>query len=365
MSDGRGVRKNMSKFDFVFWHILGAIWSRYFYLKFFDGIHTIAGCSPLKSYIILIGLIVGCNIIGTVLRMKTYRKWVIVCMDCLMPYGVFTVLVNWQERRTVFVSGLSVAGGLTFFYLLLVFGRRIRNRTKRKKILLARTHRGLVGGYHLFCTLFVLFAACGAIGCLQSKRTMQANVEATQQEMQILDAEAVGAELVKLHEDVWCKMTLQERLDLLQVVANLEQQYLGIPQSLEVRIKTLDCGVLGSYEDFSWRIYVDRALVEEGSSWQALVTIFHEAYHAYEHRMVDAYEKLGEEHRTLLAFREAKVYAQEFEEYIDSGDDVTGYYVQECEEDARNYSERRVLEYYEALTECEEEMSATQGKEKK
>lgn len=355
----------MSKFDFVMWHALAAVWSWCLYLKFFDDMQVIADFSPLESHIILIGLAVVCNILGIVLRMKSYRKWAFVCMDCFMPYGIFAMLVNWDVRKTVIVSCLLAVGVLAALYLLLVFGRRIRNRARRKKILLARTHKGLAGCYHVFCTLFVLFAACGAIGSIHSKRSIQATVEASQQELLIEEVKAVEAELVKLNEKVWREMTLQERINLLQVVANLERNYFGIPQRLEVRIKPLDCGVLGSYNDFTWRIYVDRTLVEEGELWQVLETIFHEAYHAYEHRMVDAYEQLDEEHRTLRAFREAGIYAQEFGEYIDSGDDAFGYYMQKCEEDARNYSERRVLEYYRALAEWEKEMNAAQEKDVK
>ena len=49
--------------------------------------------------------------------------------------------------------------------------------------------------------------------------------------------------ILLLQEDEWEKLSAQERLDVLQAVANIEQRYLGLPNELNVGVANLDADI--------------------------------------------------------------------------------------------------------------------------
>ena len=91
-----------------------------------------------------------------------------------------------------------------------------------------------------------------------------------------------------LQEDEWEKLSAQERLDVLQAVANIEQRYLGLPNELNVGVANLDADILGYYTDKTHEIIVSADSLLYDSPWEVLDTICHEAYHSYQYRLVEA-----------------------------------------------------------------------------
>lgn len=85
------------------------------------------------------------------------------------------------------------------------------------------------------------------------------------------------------------------------------------------------------------------------SSWEILDCVLHEAYHAYQHCLVDALKDVDENNLNLLDLRRAVTYAEEFDDYTDGEEDFYAYYVQSCERDARAYAEEAVDEYQEKI----------------
>ena len=77
-----------------------------------------------------------------------------------------------------------------------------------------------------------------------------------------------------------------------------------------------------------------------------LQTLCHEAYHSYQYCLVEAYRAVDDEEKGLKIFSKAEKYDAEFENYKDAGEDFFEYAAQECERDAREYSEEAVYEYY-------------------
>ena len=53
-----------------------------------------------------------------------------------------------------------------------------------------------------------------------------------------------------------------------------------------------------------------------------------------------------ENSKNLRIFRKAYTYADEFTSYKDGSTDFCGYYTQDCENDARDYAEDAVSDYY-------------------
>lgn len=53
--------------------------------------------------------------------------------------------------------------------------------------------------------------------------------------------------ILLLQENLWEKLSAQERLDVLQTVVNTERRYLGIPHELNVGVANLGEHTLGHY----------------------------------------------------------------------------------------------------------------------
>ena len=134
-------------------------------------------------------------------------------------------------------------------------------------------------------------------------------------------------------------------LNVLQTVANVEQRYLGLSNELNVGAANLREGLISYYYDQTHEIVIDIDSLMNDSSWQLLDSLTHEAFHSYEHRIVDAFNAADESIRKLRLFRNVDSYASEFDDYTSGQEDFYHYYNQSCESDAREYAESAVSEY--------------------
>jgi hypothetical protein len=107
--------------------------------------------------------------------------------------------------------------------------------------------------------------------------------------------------------------------------------------------------LLGYYNDDTHCITIctDHLLRDHPRS--VLLTLTHEAYHAYEHRLVDLFDSLSPQDRELLLFNRVQTYKQEFANYNDGSDDYFGYFFQRVEQDSDSYSTAAADRYYEVL----------------
>lgn len=152
-----------------------------------------------------------------------------------------------------------------------------------------------------------------------------------------------------LEEETWDNLSLQERMDVLQVIANIEASYLGLPHELNAISAISDEETLGYYDDQTHTIAINIDFLQNGNSADILETLTHEAFHAYEHRLVDLYESVTDELKELRLLHRAKIYSDEFENYIDGSDDPIGYFFQAVELDSDAYAAAAVQQYFDAI----------------
>ena len=165
--------------------------------------------------------------------------------------------------------------------------------------------------------------------------------------------------ILLLQEEEWANLTTQEKLDILQTVANIEAHYLGLPNELNVGTANLDENTLACYNDRTHTISIDLNHLENDSVYDVLNSCCHEAYHSYQHRLVDAYNAADENSRGLRIYKLAVQYGQEFNNYVDGDHDFCSYYYQDCEIDARDYAEDAVYDYYDRIYEYLNETSTS------
>ena len=144
----------------------------------------------------------------------------------------------------------------------------------------------------------------------------------------------------------WNRLTAAEKQELLQTAANTEANYLGIPKPLSVAVLDLEAGTRGRYVLQDHEIQIDEDHVENSSVQEVLGTLCHEAYHAYQIAMVEAFQEAGVEKQSLLLFRRAEIYQEELGRYQKGEKDYGRYYNQKLEEDARRYSASAVEDWY-------------------
>ena len=152
--------------------------------------------------------------------------------------------------------------------------------------------------------------------------------------------------LTALADGRWDQYTAREKLNVLQTVANIEQRSLGLPHELNVGAEDMSRDKAGTYRDKTHEIRISTASLLYDSPWELVNTVCHEAYHAYQHRLIDLLIETRQENRGLMMFREIREYAEEFQNYTGTDGDFNTYYYQQCESDARDFAEDSEREYF-------------------
>lgn len=149
-----------------------------------------------------------------------------------------------------------------------------------------------------------------------------------------------------LQEEMWRNLSATEKLDTLQVVANIERQYLGLPHELNVIISQDEETTYASYNDHTHLIEINIEYLDDRTAHEVLKSLCHECYQSYQHRLCNVYSEMDPKYSELLVFSDVSQYSQEFANYIDGAHDQDGYYSQLCELRARQYAQQSVEEYY-------------------
>lgn len=144
----------------------------------------------------------------------------------------------------------------------------------------------------------------------------------------------------------WLNMDSETKLEVLQTVADIETDYLGIPFQLNVHLANLPGSVLGCYSDRAHIIRIDSECFHNGSPDKLLEVVCHECYHAYQYCLCDVYGSMDTKYRALVDFKRVQTYQNEFNDYTDGSEDIDRYLAQKCEKDAYEYAENAVEDYH-------------------
>ena len=318
--------------DCLFYSVISMIWYRNLLFR------CLPGLTYTQSKVALWGMIgISFFVCTFFLNRYMWTGWT-VTKALSIPYGVYTVAAyqntagSWMPVVFVSASILAIA------YMILVLSRKIKNRRKRHASVVLIAIMGIIGANGIFGNN-ILPSSSPAANDQGTAQTIRNNMDT----------------VLLLQEEEWATLTTQEKLDTLQTVANIEAHYLGLPNELNVGAANLEEDVLACYDDTTYTISIDLNSLETDPVEDVLNSCCHEAYHSYQHRLVDAYNASAEPLQGLRVFQSAAQYRQEFVSYADGGED---YYFQACEVDARNYAEEAVQDYYHRIEEYLQETSA-------
>ncbi len=154
----------------------------------------------------------------------------------------------------------------------------------------------------------------------------------------------------KIDESIWKNLSLDERLNTLQTLANTEKVFLGISHEVNVSAESLGSGTYGLYDYSRHEIAINVNVIMDDDSTQAVTTLCHEVRHAYQHDSADAFLALPEEYQQLSVFDDMRAFYENIEDYKNAFiDGFEEYENQTIEVDSRAYGEKRSAFYTEAV----------------
>lgn len=332
--------------DHIWWAFIAWLWYKNILFRCL-GTHSLK-----ESRMILLGMLLCCSILGIALEMKKQRNSISVLMNLLAGFGLYSVFAYLPIRRTFILFTFLVAAILAVSFSFLILCHKIKSRRKFKKILIRRIIRALSGSRNIICTgLAVIMISIGINAIFGTSLVRPSVAPAKQSNIEEQTIANNMDTLLLLKEDTWKTLSVDEKLDVLQTVANIEQRYLGLPNELNVGASNLREGLAGCYSDSTHEITVSMDSLLNDSSKELVDTICHEAYHSFQHRTIDAYDEASDDMKDLYLYYDATIYKEEFSNYIDGKEDLCSYYTQTVERHARRYASSATDEYFERINE--------------
>lgn len=343
-------RSSMGPIEYVvesmFWGLISMIWYK----------NILFRCLPNLTYeisrFVLWSMMLVSIVISSVYLFRKKRTGWSVFISLLFPYGLYTIETYWRTLHNRIVIILLISTVISLLLGIIMMTRKISRRKNLKRVIVKRIQRCASVTGNIFsiamAVIMVPLLLQGAFGMTLFKSSVEANTGIEAEEQTISNNIDM---VLKLQEKEWCLLSTNEKLNVLQCVANIEAHYLGISNEMNVGASNLPEYTLACYSDASHTIYFNLEHLENDPADEVLNSCCHEAYHSYQHRLVDAYNNATEDVRKLRAYRNTANYVDEFGAYVDGYEDFCLYYSQHCEKDARIYAEDAVEDYYSRINE--------------
>ena len=318
----------------AYWGLLAMFWYR---SRLFRSLSWLTlQRSRILLWVVFVLLMLG----GVLLTMDHARNGFSTLITVLGVFEVYTFLSYFRSFPVVYAVTLLAAA---FLGCLVFFRERSVQRRRRFPqlvfpILHSRTFVTLVCA----ATLVPL-----ALGLLLGDSLIHNPEQAVPRKQTPYGGIAEHIDrLGDLRPEVWNTLSSTEKAGVLQVAANVEREYLGLPHELNIIITLSTEHTLAYYDDSSHVISLNIEMFDDSTAEDSLDSVCHESYHAYQARLCDLYDTLDPAYTGLLLFADVPRYQWENDHYINGDDDMLAYYVQLSEVRARDYARNRVQEYY-------------------
>jgi len=240
-------------------------------------------------------------VLGWILLETQGRQWLDSLNDCVHLYPFLTVDV--PPNRTAFLAAVQ----------------RIY---------------AVVAAVGLLAIPSILTLSCYGLEGVQHHSNQHAQVDMSSDNPMISNISTIR----RLSNGCWEEMDIQEKLDTLQVIADIETNYLKIAPVSVVSVH-LENDVLGAYNATKRTIKIDFDQHMEYDAMECLNTLLHECRHAFQHDCIESLDWSDEQVLTGLYYAQARQWRQNFAFYTQSSDDYDAYQRQAIEVDARKYAD--------------------------
>lgn len=238
-------KNTMGRLEFcvehLIWSVLAFMWYRVIF-------RCIGDCSLAISRLVLFGSVVTVSVLFGVIEFRRARNGFSVFLNLVIGYGLYTVLAYMQFKKVLVQVSLLTAACLSVVCAVYIMTRRIRNKKIFKKIMVRRIHKSLlVIQSMLGLGMSVIVLVIGVGGIMGNSMLYSESVSFTQSDVEDQTLANNIETVALLDEARWKELSAQEKMEVLQVVANIEQRYLGLSHKLNVGATNLKEGIEDSY----------------------------------------------------------------------------------------------------------------------
>lgn len=143
---------------------------------------------------------------------------------------------------------------------------------------------------------------------------------------------------------LWASMDEREKLEVLQVVVDNVSLSKGIPFHITVAVGSStfsDLGVAGVYYPTTNELVISYDVLMSENGYWPMYCVLHEVYHAYEYSLLNLYNEIPEEYRSLDIFDHCVAYDYESKHYSSclNGQNIEDYENQYLEADANEFAD--------------------------
>jgi len=333
-------------FDHLLWFAATLLWYKAFLFRCVDELSLSA------SVCIFLGIATVCFGIGILMDRHKGRKVVHILLDIGITYGLYTVVSHYHTGMKLIPYTIRIVGFISAFYLILFAICNVRgfkwnvNYLKRYLLQLLTGIRYVLGIGMLGVLVALSFYQVFGLSMIVSHKD---RVSLYEIEDKYRDSRTEYLSL--LQKDRWKELSLDERLNVLQIVADIEKENLGVSHDIRVGANNIDQDIRGCYSDSSYEIVLNIDYLSESNSLEMVRTICHETRHAYQHQLIDLYEQLDDKYKSLMIFDDVSSYRYEFRNYSDLKEDYDDYFTMNCEIDSRSYAEEASKKYLDYINE--------------
>ncbi len=139
------------------------------------------------------------------------------------------------------------------------------------------------------------------------------------------------------HEDTWSSFSPEKKITALQMLADYEFENLGMP-AVPLSAGQINLFILGEYNSLDDTISIDIKHLEDSAAKEALETLLHELYHAYQNYVAENVD-WDSAFAQSAYFDEAREWKDNNENYITPEAGYDAYVNQPLEASAREFSE--------------------------
>lgn len=280
--------------------------------------------------------------LGTILSIK-YKNNLSIWCTVLFPIEVYTVLayLTSQGWRIILLVAVWILAMILFMLLkshvAISRGKEFRLNSRFIPTLI---RVGWMMSVAVYLLLLIPILSRGARGIEVS---LDYTILNTTKGLTITGQQT---NLMKFDEATWKKLEPEQKEELLQLVANIERNELGLPYELYIGFRDMSTTeVYAAYTAADHKILIDEEMYLTGSGEDLIRLICHQAFHAYERSLVDMYIDSDRSYHNMLAFKNVESYIAELQLNVQAIDDRIPAMRDRMEADALAYAENKTAEY--------------------
>ena len=285
-------------------------------------------------------------------------------VKCLLVSECYLLLVFAQKHLVLAIVAVAVA---TVVGVLLHLWIRSQNHDLTQRSFNARIRCIHTANAFLCVAASIIFLVPSLIG-FYDEFIDTITIEEFEAIVQEYKDEAIKMrqdekDVFKEHPDVlrgvasWETLSLEDRVKLVQKIALIEEDHLGIQDLTGVSVvaEKLDENECGHYLNSEKTISINIAHILNSPVENVIATVAHETFHRFEYQTVASLDFSKEDVKNSYFYRDARRWHDNMEHYAIAGIDYELYKEQPLEHDAFQYAEERTQVYLAALAETANE----------